>query len=118
MGHEHERPVGVFSDLHVEHGTVKATLMHDPSVEGLDMAIYMDGSGSMGEEYTYKLPEPKKEEHHDDDDDDHDDDKTEDKPHQKLGFFARLFGWFKPEEDHHDEKKEDHHEGVLRVKSA
>ncbi len=48
----HERPVEPFSDLHVEHGTVRATLLHDPTVEGLDMAIYMDGSGSMSEEYT------------------------------------------------------------------
>ena len=48
----HERPVEPFSDLHVERGTVRATLLHDPTVEGLDMAIYMDGSGSMSEEYT------------------------------------------------------------------
>ena len=47
----HERPVEPFSDLHVEHGRVRATLLHDPTVEGLDMAIYMDGSGSMREEY-------------------------------------------------------------------
>lgn len=51
MGHEHERPVEPFSDLHVEHGSVRATLLHDPTVEGLDMAIYMDGSGSMNDEY-------------------------------------------------------------------
>ena len=54
MSHDHERPVEPFSDLHVEHETVKATLLHDPTVEGLDMAIYMDGSGSMGDEYEYK----------------------------------------------------------------
>jgi hypothetical protein len=47
----HERPVEPFSDLHVERGRVRATLLHDPSVEGLDTAIYMDGSGSMQEEY-------------------------------------------------------------------
>jgi hypothetical protein len=47
----HERPVEPFSDLHVERGRVRATLLHDPTVEGLDMAIYMDGSGSMQEEY-------------------------------------------------------------------
>jgi hypothetical protein len=47
----HERPVEPFSDLHVEHGRVRATLLHDPTVEGLEMAIYMDGSGSMKEEY-------------------------------------------------------------------
>lgn len=50
----HERPVEPFSDLHVEHETVRAVLLHDPTVEGLDMAIYMDGSGSMSEEYEYK----------------------------------------------------------------
>ena len=47
----HERPVEPFSDLHVEEGQVRATLLHDPTVEGLDMALYMDGSGSMQEEY-------------------------------------------------------------------
>jgi hypothetical protein len=47
----HEKPVEPFSDLHVEHETVRATLLHDPTVEGLDVAIYMDGSGSMREEY-------------------------------------------------------------------
>ena len=50
----HERPVEPFSDLHVEGGRVRATLLHDPTVEGLDMAIYMDGSGSMKEEYEYR----------------------------------------------------------------
>ncbi len=52
--HEHERPVEPFSDLHVEHGHVRATLLHDPTVEGLDMAIYLDGSRSMEDEYQYK----------------------------------------------------------------
>jgi hypothetical protein len=47
----HERPVEPFSDLHVEEGHVRAILLHDPTVEGLDVAIYMDGSGSMEEEY-------------------------------------------------------------------
>lgn len=50
---EHERPVEPFSDLHVEEGHVRATLLHDPTVEGLDVALYMDGSGSMKEEYEY-----------------------------------------------------------------
>ena len=49
MAHEHERPVEPFADLHVEHEKVRAVLLHDPTVEGLDMAIYMDGSGSMRE---------------------------------------------------------------------
>ncbi len=48
---EHERPTGIFSDIHVEEGQVRATLLHDPTVEGLDMAIYMDGSASMSDEY-------------------------------------------------------------------
>ena len=48
---KHERPSGIFSDLHAEEGQVRATLLHDPTVEGLEMAIYMDGSGSMSEEY-------------------------------------------------------------------
>jgi hypothetical protein len=50
----HERPVEPFSDLHVEDGRVRATLLHDPTVEGLDMAIYMDGSYSMKDEYAQK----------------------------------------------------------------
>ena len=51
---KHERPTGIFSDIHAEEGQVRATLLHDPTVEGLDMAIYMDGSGSMSEEYHNK----------------------------------------------------------------
>ena len=50
----HERPVEPFADLHVEHGQVRATLLHDPTVEGLDMAMYLDGSGSMKDEYAYR----------------------------------------------------------------
>lgn len=50
----HEKVVEPFSDLHFEDGHVRATLLHDPSVEGLDMAIYMDGSASMGDEYEYQ----------------------------------------------------------------
>jgi hypothetical protein len=51
MSREHERPVEPFSDLHVEHGHVRATLLHDPTVEGLDVGLYLDGSGSMSEDY-------------------------------------------------------------------
>lgn len=47
----HEKPVEPFSDLHVEEGRVRATLLHDPTVEGLEMALYLDGSGSMSDEY-------------------------------------------------------------------
>jgi hypothetical protein len=52
----HEKPVEPFSDLHLEDGKVRAVLLHDPTVEGLDMAIYMDASGSMKEEYEYTRP--------------------------------------------------------------
>jgi hypothetical protein len=50
----HEKPVAPFADLHVEDGEVTATLLHDPTVEGLDVALYLDGSSSMEEEYTAK----------------------------------------------------------------
>lgn len=50
-----ERPVHPFSDLHVEGDHVRATLLHDPTVEGLDMAIYIDGSGSMEDEYAPRV---------------------------------------------------------------
>ncbi|NOK13785.1 vWA domain-containing protein [Corallococcus exercitus] len=50
----HEKPIEPFSDLHREGDRVRAVLLHDPTVEGLDMAIYMDASGSMKEEYAYK----------------------------------------------------------------
>mgnify|MGYP003384650939 FL=1 len=52
--HVREKPVEPFSDVHLERGHVRATLLHDPTVEGLDMAMYMDGSASMGDEYEYK----------------------------------------------------------------
>jgi len=49
MGHEViSKP---FSDVHLKGRRVVATLLHDPTVEGLDVAIYMDGSASM--ENTY-----------------------------------------------------------------
>jgi hypothetical protein len=54
MGHEEERPVEPFSDIHVEGNHVRATLLHDPTVEGLEMALYLDGSKSMDDEYEYK----------------------------------------------------------------
>ncbi|MFP2932918.1 vWA domain-containing protein [Pyxidicoccus sp. 3LG] len=53
----HEKPVEPFSDLHVEEGKVRAVLLHDPTVEGLDVAIYMDASGSMQDEYKYERPQ-------------------------------------------------------------
>jgi hypothetical protein len=54
-----ERPVEPFSDLHVEEGHVRATLLHDPTVEGLDVGLYLDGSGSMKNEYAYSVEQPK-----------------------------------------------------------
>ncbi|MBJ6759704.1 VWA domain-containing protein [Myxococcaceae bacterium JPH2] len=48
-GHEViKRP---FSDVHRMGAKVVATLLHDPTVEGLDVALYMDGSASMENEY-------------------------------------------------------------------
>jgi hypothetical protein len=41
----------LFSDVHNKGGHITATLLHDPTVEGLDVALYMDGSASM--EPTY-----------------------------------------------------------------
>ncbi|MDZ4832724.1 MAG: VWA domain-containing protein [Candidatus Melainabacteria bacterium] len=51
MGHKHETIVKPFSDVHNKGGTILATLLHDPTVEGLDVALYMDGSASMEGEY-------------------------------------------------------------------
>lgn len=51
MAHKHEVIVKPFSDVHNKEGTVLATLLHDPTVEGLDVALYMDGSASMEDEY-------------------------------------------------------------------
>ncbi|MCC6623934.1 MAG: VWA domain-containing protein [Deltaproteobacteria bacterium] len=47
----HEAPQKPFSDIHRKGDRVIATLLHDPTVEGLDVALYMDGSASM--EPTY-----------------------------------------------------------------
>ncbi|MCG3162259.1 MAG: hypothetical protein JMDDDDMK_03500 [Acidobacteria bacterium] len=51
MAHKHEVIVKPFSDVHNRDGNVIATLLHDPTVEGLDVALYMDGSASMEDEY-------------------------------------------------------------------
>lgn len=49
MSHEVvQRP---FSDVHRKGDRVVATLLHDPTVEGLDVGLYMDGSASMEPEY-------------------------------------------------------------------
>lgn len=55
-----ERPVEPFSDLHVEEGRVRATLLHDPTVEGLEVGLYLDGSGSMRAEYAYNTEQPRR----------------------------------------------------------
>jgi len=55
-----EKPVEPFSDLHVEEGHVRATLLHDPTVEGLDVGLYLDGSASMREEYAYSSEQPRR----------------------------------------------------------
>jgi hypothetical protein len=47
----HEAVVRPFSDVHRTGNKVVATLLHDPTVEGLDVALYMDGSASMEDEY-------------------------------------------------------------------
>ncbi len=51
MDEAHEAVVRPFSDVHRKGNHVIATLLHDPTVEGLDVALYMDGSASM--EPTY-----------------------------------------------------------------
>jgi hypothetical protein len=47
----HEVVSRPFSDVHRLGNRVVATLLHDPTVEGLDVALYMDGSASMEDEY-------------------------------------------------------------------
>jgi hypothetical protein len=47
----HETIVRPFSDVHRKGNEVIATLLHDPTVEGLEVALYMDGSASMEPEY-------------------------------------------------------------------
>lgn len=69
---EHERPVEPFSDLHVESQLVRATLLHDPTVEHLDVALYLDGSGSMRDEYQNQVER------------------------KGGGIFFDLFGWGEP----------------------
>ena len=35
-------------------------MLHDPTVEGLDVGLYLDGSGSMRDEYEYKSEQPRR----------------------------------------------------------
>ena len=51
MERKHEVVVKPFSDVHRRGLKVTATLLHDPTVEGLDVALYVDGSASMEDEY-------------------------------------------------------------------
>jgi hypothetical protein len=51
MSHEKEVIVKPFADVHRTGNNILATLLHDPTVEGLDVALYMDGSASMEDEY-------------------------------------------------------------------
>jgi len=51
MDRKHEVVVKPFSDVHKRGRAVTATLLHDPTVEGLDVALYIDGSASMEDEY-------------------------------------------------------------------
>lgn len=113
MGHSHDTLAPPFADIHVDDGVVKVTLLHDPAVEDVDMAIYVDGSGSMMEEYRYRDDLPL---------DEHDhappatkvetagaDAPDAAEPVKKPGLLARLFGWFRGE-DHHGEEEDDHDE--------
>lgn len=117
MGHAHEKLAPPFADIHVEGGVVKVTLLHDPAVEDVEMALYVDGSGSMIDEYRYR-DDPQVDDH------DHAPPTTraetagadEPEPVKKPGLLARLFGWFRGEEDEHHEGDEDgeEHEGEHR----
>lgn len=51
MAHRHETIVRPFADVHNKEGHVIATLLHDPTVEGLDVSLYIDGSASMEPAY-------------------------------------------------------------------
>lgn len=81
MAEKHERPIAPFADIHCEDGKVTAILLHDPSVEGLDAAMYLDGSGSMREEYKYDKRLP-----------------PAGGPEAKRGILSWLFGWARPSE--------------------
>ncbi len=114
MSHAHGSLAPTIADLHVEGDLVRVTLRHDPALDGVEMALYVDGSASMVDEFTYRdsseLP----------DHDDHDDhappatltssatvDRPAKKPAPRPGWIARLFGWFRG--DDHDEEHDDDH---------
>ncbi len=117
MAHAHGKLAAPFADVHVENGTVRVTLLHDPAVDGVDMAIYVDGSASMAEEFEYRDDLPAHDDH-----DDHApppamrgaatiDAAAPAKTAPKKGWLARLFGWFAGDHDAHDGKDDNHVEG-------
>jgi|GEM_PF-831446 len=127
--HSHGSLSYPFVDLHVEGDTVRVTLLHDPVIEGVEMALYIDGSASMGEEYEYKMmpvgghhapPSASAGAVAADDDHDDDDDDDDHKGGEKKGWLARLFGWFggaHKDDDHEGEEghegEDDHHDGPM-----
>ena len=129
MGHAHGSLEAPFADIHVEDGLVRVTLLHDPVVDGVDMAIYIDGSASMAEEFEYRDDLPDHDDH-----DDHDDhaipvaslgaasiEAPAKEPKAEKSWIARLFGWFSSsDDDHHDDDDDDddHHAKPAAVKRA
>lgn len=114
MAHAHGKLAAPFADVHVENGIVRVTLSHDPAVDGVDMAIYVDGSASMAEEFEYRDDLPAHDDH-----DDHApppamrgaamiDADAPAKSAAKKGWLARLFGWFAGDDDGHGENDKDH----------
>lgn len=114
MGHAHGSLEAPFADIHVEDGVVRVTLLHDPVVDGVDMAIYIDGSASMSEEFEYRDDLPVH--------DDHDeappvatqgaasvDAPAKTTPKGEKSWIAKLFGWFSSDDDD-DDGDDDHHD--------
>ncbi len=120
MSHAHERLAPPFADIHIDDGVVRVTLLHDPVVEGVDMAIYVDGSGSMTEEYEYQDDLPLGDVHGRAPPPTNVQTATAaapaKAPAKKQGLLARLFGWFRDDDhggngdvDHGDD--DDDHDG-------
>lgn len=112
MAHAHGKLAAPFADIHVEGDTVRVTLLHDPVVDGVDMAIYIDGSASMSDEFEYRDDLPAHDDH------DHEpppamlgaamiDAGAPAKATAKKGWLAKLFGWFAGDDDAHDDGHED-----------
>ncbi len=120
MGHAHGSLEAPFADIHVEDGVVRVTLLHDPVVDGVDMAIYIDGSASMDDEFEYRDDLP---DHDDDDDHGHAPpaaslgaasvEAPAKKPKGEKSWIAKLFGWFssdRDDDDHDDDHDDDDHD--------